>query len=73
MPMNRDIISHFHIEYEDYDAIMSITFSGKNQDMLDTLMKSISFDTNEFEFIGSLPQPNTNSLKRVVYIKKKIH
>ena len=69
--MNKDIVSHFHIQHEDCDAILSISFTGKNQEILETLMRSIVFDTNEYEFIGTLPQPNTNSLKRVVYIRKK--
>lgn len=73
MTSNRDIVSNFYVPPKEYIASMTITIEGKGKppELLQELLNSICFETDDYEFLGKPPISNTNYLTRTVYVKKK--
>lgn len=74
MVFGKSIINKFCIEDIQYDCIIQIRITGNDHILLDRLMKNIDFDIEQdkYDFFGTLPNPNTKTLDRIIYVKKKM-
>lgn len=75
MPTGKEIPNKFCVNREDYDCIIQIHMTSHNKELLQYLMNTIDFnihpDVCQYEFHATAPIPNTTTLDRNIFVKKK--
>lgn len=68
-----EIKTHFMVNKEEFDATMMIKIEGKDRELLSRLMNNICFEVNpnHYEFRATMPCPNTTSLERHIFVRRK--
>lgn len=76
MPTGEDIPNRFFVPVDDFECIIDVTICGKNAHLMKYIMDKIEFNIPpsecEYEFHATPPYPNTTTLSRKIFVKKKI-
>lgn len=71
MPTNKDILSHFIVDHDDFDITIEINVKSGDPELNNYLLMNLSFDVeNKFEFFGTPSLHSDNSSKRIILVKK---
>jgi hypothetical protein len=69
----KTITSHFYLNDKDYDGEIYIVVNAKDPELRRKLMNGVSFDTysHTLEYEGRSEVPNTLTISRQIFVKKK--